>query len=66
MTKAANTSHFYPARAPNAKLKDISEGYRVATEAYALAAELGCSGDLADALWSLVTREAKTAIEGAA
>lgn len=43
------------------KLAKIHEGYRVAAEAYRLASDLGCSGDLFDALWSLVEREAKTA-----
>ena len=44
-----------------ARLSAISNGYRVAAEAYRLVADLGCSGDLFDALWDLVEREAATA-----
>lgn len=44
-----------------AKLSAVSDGYRVAVAAYRLAADLGCSGDLFDALWDLVEREAAAA-----
>lgn len=43
------------------KLRSISDGFRVAADAYKLAADLGCSGDLFDALWDLVETEAKAA-----
>lgn len=45
---------------PSARLSDLCDGYRVAAEALVLAADLGCSGDLYDALWSLCQREAAT------
>lgn len=43
------------------KLRQISDGFRVAAEVYELASELGCSGDLYSALWEMVEREAKAA-----
>jgi hypothetical protein len=41
------------------RLADLSDGYRVAAEAYRLAADLGCGGDLYDALFHLLQSEAK-------
>lgn len=41
------------------RIRDRNDGYRVATDAYNLAMDLGCSGDLHDALWALCEREAK-------
>jgi len=43
------------------RLRDKSDGYRVATEALKIAADLGCSGDLYSALTDLVMREAERA-----
>jgi hypothetical protein len=43
------------------KLRAISDGFRVAADAYRLASDLGCSGDLYTALWDLVEREAASA-----
>lgn len=40
------------------RLADLSDGYRVASEAFRTAADLGCSGDVYDALFALVRREA--------
>lgn len=40
------------------RLKALSEGYRVAVEARSIAADLGCSGDIYDALTALCDREA--------
>lgn len=49
-----------PAPRPTAaRLSEVSPAYRVAVEALNLAADLGCSGDLYDALWALCEREAK-------
>lgn len=47
-----------PETQPSARLRDLSPTYRVATEALVIAADLGCSGDLYDALWALCQREA--------
>lgn len=41
------------------RLADLSDGYRVASEAFRTAADLGCSGDIYEALFSLVQREAE-------
>ena len=46
---------------PSDRLRDKSAAYRVATDAYMLVCDLGCSGDIAAAVWSLVEREAKAA-----
>lgn len=48
-------------RQPSQRIRDLSEGYRVATDALVIAADLGCSGDLYDALYELVEREAAKA-----
>jgi len=47
-----------PDRQPSARIADECPAYRVATEALAIAMDLGCSGDLYDALWALCQREA--------
>lgn len=47
-----------PDRQPSARLRDLSEGYRVASDALRIAADLGCSGDIYEALWALCEREA--------
>ena len=43
---------------PSDRLKRDS-GYRAASEALVIAADLGCSGDIYDALWDLCQREAQ-------
>lgn len=50
-----------PERQPSARLRHISDGYRVATDALLIVADLGCSGDIYDAIWALVEREAAAA-----
>lgn len=50
---------FYPFRQPSQRLREASAAYRVAADAYVLACYLGCSGDLADALYALMQREAE-------
>ncbi len=39
------------------KLADVSEGYRVASEALMLAADANCSDAVYEALWGLCQRE---------
>lgn len=53
-----------PERQPSKRLRDVSEGYRVATDALVIAADCGCSGDLYDALWALCERERDNAQRG--
>jgi hypothetical protein len=57
--RSAHVLRFFPERQPSHRLRDLSEGYRVASEAFSLACDLGCSGDIADGLWSICEREAK-------
>jgi len=45
-------------RQPSRRLRQLSDGYRVATDALLAAAELGCSRDIYDALWRICEREA--------
>jgi hypothetical protein len=53
---------FHPQRQPSQRLREACDAYRAAADAYVLACDLGCSGDLADALYALMQREA-TAFE---
>ena len=46
-------------RVPSQRLRELDDGYRVATDALIIAADLGCSGDIYDALWGLCQREAE-------
>ncbi len=39
------------------RLADLSEGYRVASEALTVAADAGCSDAVYEALWALCQRE---------
>lgn len=50
-----------PERQPSKRLRELSEGYRVATDALGIVADLGCSGDIYDAIWALCQREADAA-----
>lgn len=50
-----------PERQPSARLRDLSDGYRVASDALMIVADLGCSGDIYDAIWALCEKEAAAA-----
>jgi hypothetical protein len=47
-----------PDMQPSQRLRDLCAEYRVASDALSIAADLGCSGDLYDALFDLCRREA--------
>ncbi|MCP4305653.1 MAG: hypothetical protein GY788_12385 [bacterium] len=44
-------------RVPSQRVRDSDAGYRAATDALILAADLGCSGDIYEGLWSICERE---------
>lgn len=61
MTRTVAVLARFTEHQPSARLRDMSDGYRVAAEALNVAADLGCSGDLYDALWAIVEREGNRA-----
>lgn len=61
MTRSAVVFYEPPERYPSPRLQDRSPTYRVAIEAYQIVCDLGVSGDVEAAIWSLVEREARAA-----
>ena len=58
MTRSARVYRICPDSQPSQRLRDLSPTYRVASEILVGAADLGCSGDLYDFIWSICQREA--------
>jgi hypothetical protein len=58
MTRSAVAFYQPRDRYPSQRLLDISPTYRVAIEAYKIVCDLGVSGDVEAAIWSLCQREA--------
>jgi len=58
MTRSAAVLSRFHDNQPSDRMRHLSDGYRVAAEALTIAADLGCSGDIYDALTALMLREA--------
>lgn len=56
-TRARLVERLAAERQPSQRIRDLSPGYRAATEALQIAADYGCDGRLYDALWRLCMRE---------
>lgn len=65
-TRAHLVERHAPERQPSQRIRDLSPGYRAATDALQIAADHGCDVRLYNALWRLCEREHDQWIAGVA